>query len=127
MFKRLFTTAALGLLLSACAAGPPPEPPAPPPFDPTGTYDFTIAAEGMEFGGVMVIAGNAEEGFTGNVDTEMGGSALAEITLDGQTMTFFIPEADADVTITFEGDNFTGGMSGAMGGADFYGTKRIGF
>ena len=126
MIKRFVTTAALGLLLSACAAGPPPEPPAPPPFDPTGTYDFTIAAEGMEFGGTMIIAGNVEEGFTGNVDTEMGGAVLADITLDGQTMTFFIPEADADVSITFDGDSFTGGMNGAMGGADFYGTKRIG-
>ncbi|NNM06970.1 MAG: hypothetical protein HKO65_17880 [Gemmatimonadetes bacterium] len=126
MFRRLTIAAALGLLVSACAGGAPAEPPAPPPFDPTGTYDITVAAEGMEIGGVMTISGNAEEGFTGSVDTEMGGAVLSNMVLDGQTMTFFIPEADADVSIVFEGDSFTGGMMGAMGGADFFGTKRKG-
>ena len=126
MFKRLTTAAALGLFLSACAGGAPAEPPAPPPFNPSGTYDFTLAAEGMEIGGVMVIEGDAEAGFTGSVDTEMGGAGMSDITLDGQTMTFYIPEADADVTIVFDGDSFTGGMTGAMGGADFFGTKRKG-
>ena len=126
MFKRLTTAVALGLLVSACAGGAPAEPPAPPPFNPSGTYDITVAAEGMEIGGVMTIAGNADEGFTGSVDTEMGGAVLSDIMLDDQTMTFFFPEADADVTIVFEGDSFSGGMTGAMGGADFFGTKRKG-
>ena len=126
MIKRLTTATVLGFLLSACAGGPPPEPPAPPPFDPVGTYDFMVAAEGMELVGVMIIQGSAEEGYTGSVDTEMGGASLSDIMVDGQTVTFFIPDADADVQIVFEGDAFTGGMTGGMGGADFYGTKRKG-
>jgi hypothetical protein len=126
MIKRLTTTTVLGLLLSACAGGPPPEPPAPPPLDPTGTFDITVAAEGMEIAGVMIIEGNAEEGYTGSIDTEMGGAALSNIAVEGQAVTFFIPEADADVTIVFEGDSFSGGMNGMMGAADFFGTKRKG-
>ena len=126
MIKRLTTATVLGFLLSACAGGPPPEPPGPPPFDPVGTYDFVVAGEGFELTGVMVIRGSAAEGFTGSVDTEMGGATLTDIAVDGQTMTFYIPDADAAVEIVFEGDRFSGGMSGGMGGADFYGTKRRG-
>ena len=126
MIKRLTTAAAFGFLMSACAGGPPPEPPAPPPLDPTGTYDISVAAEGMEITGVMIIQGSAEEGYTGSVDTEMGGAALSNIIVDGQTMTFYIPEADADVQVVFEGDDFSGGMVGVMGDAGFYGTKRKG-
>ena len=126
MIKRLSTAAVLGLLLSACAGGPPPEPPAPPPLDPTGTFDITVLPEGMEITGVMVISGSAEEGYTGSIDTEMGGASVTNITIDGQTMTFYIPDVDADVQVVFDGDQFAGGMSGAMGGADFFGTKRKG-
>lgn len=126
MFKRLTTAALLGFVLSACAGGPPPEPPGPPPLDPVGTYDFVVAAEGMEIAGTMIIQGSAEEGYTGSVDTEMGGAAVTDIVVDGQTMTFFIPEADGAVRIVFDGDTFSGGMDGSMGAADFYGTKRKG-
>lgn len=126
MIKRLTIATALGFLLSACAGGPPPEPPAPPPLDPTGTYDISVAAEGMEIAGVMIIEGSAEAGYTGSVDTEMGGASIANIVVDGQTMTFYIPDADADATVTFDGDSFSGGMTGAMGDAGFYGTKRKG-
>lgn len=124
MFKRLTTAALLGFVLSACAGGPPPEPPGPPPLDPVGTYDFTVAAEGMEIIGVMIIQGSADEGYTGSVDTDMGGGAITNIVVDGQIMTFFIPEADAGVRIVFEGATFSGGMDGAMGAADFFGSKR---
>ena len=126
MLKRLPVALVLGLMLSACSAGPPPAPPAPPPFDPVGTYDFTIAAEGMEIGGTMIISGSAEEGYTGSVDTDMGGAGITNIVVEGQTLTFSIPEADADVQIVFDGDSFSGGMAGSMGGGDFFGTKRKG-
>ena len=126
MLQRRTTAPLLALVLAACAGGPPPEPPGPPPLDPVGTYDFTVAAEGMELVGVMIIQGSAEEGYTGSVDTEMGAGALTNIVVDGQVMSFFIPEADADVRIVFDGDNFSGGMEGAMGAADFFGSKRPG-
>lgn len=126
MLKRIPIAIFLGLILSACAGGPPPEPPAPPPFDPVGTYDFVLGMEGMELGGTMMISGSAEEGYTGSVDTEMGGASLADIAVDGQTVTFFIPDADMDASITFEGDAFTGSIVGAMGSGTFNGTKRTG-
>ena len=124
MIKRITTAAAIGLLLSACAGGPPPEPPPPPPLDPTGTFDIAISFDGGELSGMLVIRGSAEEGYTGSIDTDMGGAALADIMVDGQTVTFYIPDADAVVEVVFEGDGFSGGVDGALGAASLSGTKR---
>jgi hypothetical protein len=124
MFKKL-TLATVGLfLLTACAGGPPPEPPAPPPLDPTGTFDITVDAEGMTVSGVMIIRGSLEEGYTGSIDTEMGGAGMTDLVIEGQTLTFSIPEAGADALVTFEGDGFIGGMNGMMGEAGIVGVKR---
>ena len=118
MIKQLPTAAILGLLLSACAGGPPP------PVDPTGTYDISIsvAAEGFEMPGEMVIQGSAEEGYTGNLDMGGGGNALTNIVVDGQTLSFFLTGADAEVQVTFEGDRFSGELDEAL----LSGTKRKG-
>ena len=132
MNRRVLIAAAVGFIVSACASGPPPAPPAPaatpPPaaFDPTGTYDFTASAQGMEIGGVMVIQGSAEAGYTGTVDTEMGGGAMSNIVVDGQTLTFSLSEFGMDGELEFEGDEFSGYMAGGMGDADIYGVKRPG-
>ncbi len=128
MNKRLFPTAALVLALSACGGSPAPEAPAPEPavFDPTGTYDVLVVAQGMELGGVMTIEGSAAEGYKGYIDTEMGGAALTNVVLDGQTMTFEIPDAGMVAEIVFEGDEFEGDMSGGMGDATIQGVKRSG-
>ena len=124
MLKRVTTTAFLAFLLSACAGGPPPEPPAPPPLDPVGTYDIFVAAQGMEIAGVLFIRGSAEEGYTGSIDTDMGGAGISNIAVEGQTLTFSIPEVGADVEVVFEGDEFSGGMIGDMGEAEIFGSKR---
>jgi hypothetical protein len=124
MFKRLTTTAALALLLAGCAAGPPPEPPPPPPLDPTGTFNVEIDAEGTFVTGVMVIRGSAEEGYTGSIDTDMGGASFAGIAVEGQTVTFSIPEVGAYVELFFDDEGFTGGMGGDMGNASWIGTRR---
>jgi hypothetical protein len=127
MRRRLVLSVALGFLLTACAAGPPPapaEPPAPPPFDPTGTYDITVSAQGMEIGGVLIIQGSAESGYTGNIDTDMGGSVLTDVKVEGQTMTFSIPEGGMSAEVMFDGDEFTGWLAGGMGDADIIGVKR---
>lgn len=126
MIRRIAAAAALGLLLAACAGGPPPEPPAPPPLDPVGTYDIGVAAEGMEIAGIMTIQGNATDGYTGSIDTEMGGAAITNIAVDGQTLTFSIPDAGAEVQVLFAGDEFSGSLSGAMGDANIWGRKRTG-
>ncbi len=127
MKRRVLIAAAVGLIVSACASGPPPAPPAPPappPFDPSGTYDFTVSAQGMELGGVMTIQGSAEAGYTGTMETEMGGGAMDNIVVDGQTMTFSLSEFGMSGELEFEGDEFSGFMSGGMGEADIYGVKR---
>ena len=126
MLKRLATAVTLGLVLSACAGGPPPEPPAPPPLDPTGTYDFSVNAQGMEILGVITIRGSAEAGYTGTVDTDMGGAVLADIAVNGETMTFTIPEAGVSAEVVFNGQEFTGSMRGAMGDSTVSGKKRSG-
>ncbi len=126
MIRKLATAAALGLLITACAGGPPPEPPAPPPLDPTGSYDITVMAEGMEIVGVMTIRGSAEEGYTGTVDTDMGGASLADIRVEGQTLFFSVPEAGVTARVLFEGDGFAGDMDGEMGMATLFGKKRSG-
>ena len=130
MRRRILLMAAMAVLLNACASAPPPEPaaPAPPPepvaINPTGTCDFTVLAQGMEIGGVMTIQGSADAGYTGTIDTEMGGGAMANIVVEGQTMTFSLNEVGMDAELEFEGDEFSGFLAGGMGDADIFGVKR---
>jgi hypothetical protein len=126
MFKRALTAVALGFLVSACAGGPAPEPTAPAPLDPTGTYDIVVAAQGYELFGTMTIRGSADEGYTGYVDTDMGGADVTNIQVDGQTLTFYISDADITGEVVFEGNDFRGQMDGGMGGASITGKKRVG-
>lgn len=117
---------ALAVVFAACSGGPPPEPPAPPPFDPTGVYDIMVEAQGQSIAGVMSIEGSADTGYTGSVDTEMGGAAMSNIEVVGQEVTFTVPDAGVQARLLFEGDGFTGGITGAMGDALIFGTKRSG-
>ena len=120
--KRLLSVFTLGLILSACA-GQPPEPPAPPPLDPTGTYRISIDAEGMQISGSIVIR-ETETGYAGSIDTDMGGASLADIAVDGDEMTFSVPEVGVVFTVVFEGEEFNGGFDGAMGAGVIRGVKR---
>ena len=122
MVHRVVAAVASAALLTSC--GPPPEPPTPPPLDPVGTFDVMIDAQGTSVSGVMVIRGSADEGYTGNIDTDMGGASLTNIVVAQQTLTFSIPDAGADVELVFEGDGFSGGMTGAMGEAIWAGKRR---
>ena len=124
MATRPAVVAALGILLAACAAGAPPQPPAPPPLDPTGTFDIVVSAQGMDIGGTIQISGSAEAGYTGRIDTDMGGAALAGIEVVGDTLRFSIPDAGMSAEVVFAGTEFTGLMSGDMGDATVQGVKR---
>lgn len=117
---------AVAVFFAACSGGPPPEPPAPPPLDPTGVYDIVVEAQGQSISGVMSIQGSAEDGYTGSVDTEMGGAAISNVEIVGQEMTFSVPEAGVQARLVFEGNGFSGGITGAMGDALIFGTKRSG-
>ncbi len=121
---RFAALAALMLTFAACAGGPPPEPAAPPPFNPAGTYDFSMSIQGQSLDGVLVIAGTPEAGFTASVSSQMGETDLGRVRLMDRTMTFTIPEVDASGEVVFEGEGFTGAMSTAMGSIPMNGTRR---
>ncbi len=126
MMRRVASSALFAVLFAACGGGPPPEPPAPPPFDPVGVYDVTVEAQGMTLGGIMSIEGSAETGYTGTIDTDMGGAAIVDITVVGQELSFSIPDAGAQVQLMFDGMRFTGGLTGSMGDARIFGSRRSG-
>lgn len=124
MLRRLAPTLTLAVVLAACSGGPPPEPPAPPPLDPSGVYDITVETSQGAISGVMSIEGSPEEGYTGSVNTDMGGATMSDIVVEGQELTFQVPEAGVQVRLVFDDDGFSGGMTGAMGEGMVYGTKR---
>lgn len=117
---------ALPLLIAACAGGPPPEPPAPPPLDPTGTWDMMIDAGGQAIEAVLTISGSAEAGYTGYIDADVGSAGITNIVVDGQTLTFSIPDIDGMMTLIVEGVDFTGSMDGMMGEGFVSGMRRTG-
>ena len=120
--QRLLAALTVGLTLTACS-GPPPEPPAPPPLDPTGSFRISIDAEGMQVGGTLTIR-ETDTGYSGFIDTDMGGAAIADVAVDGNELTFSVPEAGVVFTVVFEGEEFTGGFDGAMGAGTIRGVKR---
>ncbi len=120
--NRVTMIAAVGVMLTACG---PPEPPAPPPLDPTGTYSISIDAEGTQIGGSLVIRGTAEA-YRGSIVTDMGGAALADITVEGNQLSFTVPEAGVSFRLTFEGEGFNGTFDGAMGTGYITGKRRAG-
>ena len=126
MRTRALSASLLAVFLVACGGGPPPEPPAPPPLDPVGLYDVMIEAQGMSLGGVLEITGDADAGYSGSIDTDMGGAVISNIEVVGQEVTFFVPDASAEVRLVFDGDEFTGGISGGMGDALITGVRRQG-
>jgi len=117
---------ALPLLLAACAGGPPPEPPAPPPLDPTGAWDLLIDAGGQSFGAVMTISGSAVDGYTGYIDSDLGGASISDVLVDGQSLTFSIPDINGLVTFTYDGAELSGSMDGMMGAGTLTGVRQPG-
>ncbi len=117
---------ALPLLLAACAGGPPPEPPAPPPLDPTGAWDLLIDAGGQSIGAVLTISGSADAGYTGYIDSDLGGASISDVVVDDQTLTFSIPDIDGLVTLTFDGAELNGTMDGMMGAGTVSGVRQSG-
>jgi hypothetical protein len=65
-----------------------------------------------------------EERYSGYIDTDMGGAGVSEIVVEGQTMTFTVPEAGIAFEVTFEGDEFSGSFDGAMGYGTITGVRR---
>lgn len=125
--NRFLAILPLTLLAAACAGGAyaPPEPPPPPELNPIGVYDCALDIEGQQMSAVLTISESAE-GYTGTVDSDMGPAPVADITVDGQEMTFVVDTGDMSVffAVVFDGDDFRGDFdAGGMGGY-ISGTKR---
>lgn len=121
--RRITTLLALSMMV-ACR-GAPAEPPVPPPLNPTGTFNLTIVGEGIQIGGSLVIR-SAADGYTGSIDTDMGGASISDITVAGQELSFTVPEAGVSFQLLFEGEGFTGTFDGAMGPGSIVGVRREG-
>ena len=122
MVQRSSALLVLTLILASCG-GPPPEPPPPPPLNPVGTYNVSIDAQGQMVGGTLTIRESGER-YAGYIDTDMGGAAVADVLVEGQTMTFSVPEAGVAFEVTFDGDEFSGSFDGAMGYGTITGVRR---
>ena len=127
--KRLVTLLPLILIISACASvggnEPAPEP-EPPPFDPSGVYDAAISVQGQQMPLTMTIS-QTSGAYAVTVDSQQGGGAMEDVTLDGNQMTFSAfpsPEMSIFFTLVFEGDSFTGTMDGGQFVANVSGKKR---
>jgi hypothetical protein len=116
----------LVLFAAACSRAGPPEPPTPPQLDPTGVYDVVVNIEGMgQIPATFTITG-APGAYEGVVDSEMGPSPVTNITIDGNTMTFFVdtPQVSVFFNVLFEGDGFTGSFDAGGGAVGYVSGKR---
>jgi hypothetical protein len=120
--KRLTTLFALVMIVASCG-GPPPEPPAPPPLDPTGSFSVSVDVQGQMVSGTMVIR-ETQSGYSGSIDTDMGGAAMSNVMVAGNTVTFDLPDVGVSVEIIFEGEGFSGTFDGAMGAGAISGVRR---
>lgn len=113
------------VFVTACAGGPPPEPPAPAVIDRSGEYSVTIDAAGQSIDGTLLISGEPGA-YMGSIDTAMGGAQLSTVEVDGDVMTFSVAEVGVSVTVVFDGDSFSGDLSGSMGSGTIIGLKTGG-
>ena len=120
--RRLAMSFALVLMVAACSSGPP----APPPFTPAGVFDVSIDVMGTQMAGSMTIE-EMDGAYTGSLETPQGTVALTDFALDGMevTCTGTAGQFTIELTLTFEGDGFTGAMDlGDIGAGTISGVKR---
>ena len=126
MLKRRSIFSTLVVLLAACASGAPPEVHTPTPdsdLEPVGIYDLVVVMNGMEIAAKMTIERDGR-GWVGHIESDAGEASCTEIEVEGDRMTFNIPEAEARVVLHMHGDRVTGEMEGGMGMATITGTRR---
>ncbi|MGD2135179.1 MAG: hypothetical protein PVF27_03420 [Gemmatimonadales bacterium] len=104
---------AAAVLAAGCArgGGEPPAPVTPPPIDPVGAYSFETTVEGQTVTGRVVIRGEPGN-YTGMIEPDMGPPPIEiySVTVEGQQVTVVGDAGGEDVviTMTFEGDTYTG-------------------
>ena len=127
--KRLFSLVPITLLVAACSGGlyggSAPEP-TPPPFDPSGVYNATIDADGEMMPATLTIS-STPDGYTGSMSMpDLGTSTLSDIAVADHGMTFSVTNLYGlfFISLTFEGDKFTGTFESDSMGGYLSGTKR---
>ncbi len=110
----------------ACSAAPPAEPPAPAPLEPAGTYSFDTIYQGQPVTGKIYITGSAGA-YGGEVVPNQGPppTPILSVTVDGQEVTIIADAGGEDllITMTFEGDNYTGVWSLARDSGELSGAR----
>ncbi len=111
----LSSSLALAVILNGCVCAPLfalQEQATSPQFDPTGTYHIVVyyqtgTARG-EMHSEMTVSRTDSGGYTG----DWNGAAMANIAVEGQTMTFIWTRHEWSVEVEFEGEEFKGIVSG---------------
>jgi len=85
---------------------------------------ITVGEQSIE--AVLTISGSAEAGYTGHMDADIGNAAISNITVEGQTLTFGIPDVQGLVTLVVEGVDFSGSVVGRLEEGMISGTRRAG-
>lgn len=84
----------------------------PKPYDPTGTWEYTVETPDGGSGGTLVVTGSPGS-YAATLETDQFGALeLTEVSMDGQTMTGSIEVMGnyADIECTFDGEAFTGSV-----------------
>jgi hypothetical protein len=115
------------LAAAACAGGMSGSAtPEPPPFDPSGTYDVLVEVEGESLPATMTLT-STPDGWTGSMSmAEVGQVPFSDISLADNIVTFGVTTmyGISSVSLTFDGDDFTGFFESDMMGGYLSGTKR---
>jgi hypothetical protein len=122
-------------LLAACttaACGSSPRAPAasqPAAVDPVGTFDFTTAVEGTDVSGTITVS-RGQNGLGGSITSSVTEPmTIRTVAVEGQvlTITADTPDGPLTMTLTFTGNDFTGGwtLGSAMSG-QLTGKRRTG-
>jgi hypothetical protein len=116
----LFVAACVGSGMSGSAT------PEPPPFDPSGTYDVLVEVEGEQLPGTMTLS-STSEGYEGSGSiTEVGQVSFSGVSVADNIVTFSVTTMYGvfPVSLTFDGDDFTGSFSSDLMSGYLSGSKR---
>ncbi len=117
------------LVLGACGGGgggmmadpaPASMPAEPEHVDPTGEYEVAIEIQGQVVDGIMIIEGSMDDGYFGEVETDMGGAAIT-VEVDGNEVVLIAAEVGVEIYCVMDEEGvLEGEVTGAMGGGRFF-------
>ena len=112
-----------GIAVAAACASAPAQP---RPVDPIGTFDFSTTVDGTAVSGTIEIR-SGSSGYTGTISTNVTEPVpITAVTVEGQVVTVAAsaPDGPINFTMTFTGDDFTGGWTYAGMSGELTGNRR---